>query len=99
LQLGCSYFTDSCPLDGGGARFLRNVGSYKSDTRNIPEDAILERKLVLVTGRGGLEDTETSWLPYSLDKELTDGSDVVSLTRRQLFTSQEKFLIFISVTA
>jgi hypothetical protein len=27
--------------DVGGARFLRNVGSYKSRRLNIPEDAIL----------------------------------------------------------
>jgi hypothetical protein len=26
------YFTDSCHPDEGGARFLRNVGSYKSHT-------------------------------------------------------------------
>jgi hypothetical protein len=24
------FFTDSCHLDEGGAKFLRNVGSYKS---------------------------------------------------------------------
>jgi hypothetical protein len=30
--LCCSYFTDSCHPDEGGARFLRNVGSYKSHT-------------------------------------------------------------------
>jgi hypothetical protein len=28
----CSYFTDSCHPDEGGAKFLRNVGSYKSHT-------------------------------------------------------------------
>jgi hypothetical protein len=28
----CSYFTDSCHPDEGGAKFLRNVGSYKSRT-------------------------------------------------------------------
>jgi hypothetical protein len=27
-----AVFTDSCLPDEGGARFLRNVGSYKSDT-------------------------------------------------------------------
>jgi hypothetical protein len=27
----CSYFTDSCHPDDEGARFLRNVGSYKSN--------------------------------------------------------------------
>jgi hypothetical protein len=28
-------------LDDGGAKFLRNVGSYKIHTANIPENAIL----------------------------------------------------------
>jgi hypothetical protein len=28
----CSQFTDSCHPDEGGARFLRNVGSYNSHT-------------------------------------------------------------------
>jgi hypothetical protein len=28
----CSYFTDSRHPDEGGAKFLRNVGSYKSHT-------------------------------------------------------------------
>jgi hypothetical protein len=27
-----SYFTDSCHPDDGGAKFFRNVGSYKSHT-------------------------------------------------------------------
>jgi hypothetical protein len=31
-SLYCSQFTDSCHPDEGGARFLRNVGSYKSHT-------------------------------------------------------------------
>jgi hypothetical protein len=26
----CPKFTDSCHLDDGGAKFLRNFGSYKS---------------------------------------------------------------------
>jgi hypothetical protein len=26
----CSWFTDSCHPDDGGAKFLRNIGSYKS---------------------------------------------------------------------
>jgi hypothetical protein len=30
--LSVRRFTDSCHPDDGGARFLRNVGSYKSDT-------------------------------------------------------------------
>jgi hypothetical protein len=28
----CSWFTDSCNPDEGGATFLQNVGSYKSHT-------------------------------------------------------------------
>jgi hypothetical protein len=28
----CSYFADSCHTDDGGAKFLRNVNSYKSHT-------------------------------------------------------------------
>jgi hypothetical protein len=28
--LRCSLFTDSCHHDEGGAKFLRNVGSYRS---------------------------------------------------------------------
>jgi hypothetical protein len=31
-SLCCSQFTDSCHPDEGGARFLLNVGSYKSHT-------------------------------------------------------------------
>jgi hypothetical protein len=30
-----------CHPDDGGAKFLRNVGSYKNHAANIPEDAIL----------------------------------------------------------
>jgi hypothetical protein len=32
---------DSCHPDDGGDTFPRNVGSYKSHKRNIPEDRIL----------------------------------------------------------
>jgi hypothetical protein len=35
-------FTDSCHPDEGGAKFLRNVGSYRATRRNIPENAILQ---------------------------------------------------------
>jgi hypothetical protein len=33
-----------CHPDDGGATFLRNVGSYKSHTRNISEDGILHSR-------------------------------------------------------
>jgi hypothetical protein len=32
LTRSCSEFTDSCHPDEGGAKFLLNVGSYKSHT-------------------------------------------------------------------
>jgi hypothetical protein len=43
-------------------------------------------KLSLVTGSGGPLGCETSRLPHFLDKWLTDGGEVVSLTRRPTFT-------------
>jgi hypothetical protein len=41
LRRNTKYFTDFCHPHEGGAMFLRNVGSYKSQRRNIPEDTIL----------------------------------------------------------
>jgi hypothetical protein len=38
----CSYFTDSCHPDEGGAKFLRNVSCYKSNT-------ILDTELISVS--------------------------------------------------
>jgi hypothetical protein len=43
-------------------------------------------KAVPVTGRGGPQGCETSRLPHFLDKQLTVGGAVVSLTRRPPFT-------------
>jgi hypothetical protein len=42
-----------------------------------------------VAGCGGPQDCETSRLPHFLDSRLTDGGEVVSLTRRSSFTPQE----------
>jgi hypothetical protein len=41
--------------------------------------------------------TETSRLPHFLDNRLTDGGEVVSLTRRPPFTPRGRFLVLISV--
>jgi hypothetical protein len=43
-------------------------------------------KVIAVTDRGGPQGWETSRLPHLLDNRLTDGSEVVSLTRRSPFT-------------
>jgi hypothetical protein len=42
-----------------------------------------------VTGHGGPQGCETSRLPHFLHNRLTDGVEVVSLTRRPPFTPQE----------
>jgi hypothetical protein len=47
-----------------------------------------KRKLIPVTGRGGPQGCETSRLPHFLDNRLTDGSEVISLTRGPHFTPQ-----------
>jgi hypothetical protein len=46
-------------------------------------------KAIPVTGRGGPQGCETSRLPHFLDNRLTDGAEVVSLTRRPPFSPQE----------
>jgi hypothetical protein len=50
-----------------------------------------------MTGRGGLYVCEMSRLPHFLDNRLTDGGEVVSLTRGPRFTLQKQFLVLISV--
>jgi hypothetical protein len=42
-----------------------------------------------VTSHGDPQDSETSRLPHFLDNRLTDGGDVVSLTRRPPFTPRK----------
>jgi hypothetical protein len=46
-------------------------------------------KAISVTGRGGPQGCETSRLPHFLDNRLTDGGEVVSLTRRPPFTPRK----------
>jgi hypothetical protein len=50
---------------------------------------VIKGKAIPVTGRGGPQDCETSWLLHFLERLLTDGGEVVSLTRRPPFTPQE----------
>jgi hypothetical protein len=48
---------------------------------------------ISITGRGGQYICETSRLPHFLDNHLTDGAEVVSLTRLR-FIPQERFLVY-----
>jgi hypothetical protein len=50
---------------------------------------MVKGKAIPVTGREGPWGCETSRLPHFLDKRLTDGGEVVSLTRRQPFTPRK----------
>jgi hypothetical protein len=45
-------------------------------------------KVILVTGRGGLQGCEMLRIPRCLDNWLTDGGEVVSLMRRPRSTSR-----------
>jgi hypothetical protein len=49
----------------------------------------VKRKAIPVTGRGDPYGCETSRLPHFLENRLTDGGQVVSLTRRQPFTPRK----------
>jgi hypothetical protein len=57
--------------------------------RNLVGILRKKRKTIPVTGRVGPLGCETAWLPYFLDNRLTDGGEVVSLTRRPPFAFQE----------
>jgi hypothetical protein len=52
-------------------------------------------KAIPVTGRGGLQVCESSKIPHFLANLLTDGAEVVSLTRRAPFI-QEDFCMRLS---
>jgi hypothetical protein len=58
---------------------------------------MIKGETISVTGRGGPQVWETPRIPRFLDSRLTDGCQVVYLTRRPLFTPQKHFLIHISV--
>jgi hypothetical protein len=61
-------------------------------------DGKVKGKAIPVTGRGGTQDCKTSRLSHFLDNRLTDGGEVVSLTRRPAaLYSPGRFLVPISV--
>jgi hypothetical protein len=59
--------------------------------------AVRLSKAIPVTGRGGPEGCDTSRLPHLLDNRLTDGGEVVSLTRRPaaLYPQEDSWYSFL----
>jgi hypothetical protein len=64
--------------------FSRNITVHIT-MQLIPPMSWMKGKAIPVTGRGGPYGCETSRLPHFLDNRLTDGGEVVSLTRRSPF--------------
>jgi hypothetical protein len=65
--------------------------------KHIPVVMNYVKRAMPVTGSEGSQGWETSRLPLFLDNRLTDGGEVVSLTRWPPFTPSGRFLILISV--
>jgi hypothetical protein len=92
MNVGCTLLAGFWPL----AEILisRNGTSLQDkEIRNTKRGAVKllrvkylivysKRKATPVTGRGRLYGCETSRFPHFLDNQLTDGGEVVSLTRR-----------------
>jgi hypothetical protein len=62
---------------------------YNMVSRNVPGKTNNSHR--------GPQGCETSRLPHFLENPLTDGGEVVSLTRQPLFTPSGRFLVLISV--
>jgi hypothetical protein len=48
-------------------------------------------KVIPITGFGGVQVCEMSRIPHFLDSEITDGGEVVSLTRQPCFNPRKIF--------
>jgi hypothetical protein len=66
---------------------LSEIGWFKNpkDEKNVKVKKD-KGKAIPVTGSGGPCDCETSRLPHFLDNRLTDGGEIIRLTRRPPFT-------------
>jgi hypothetical protein len=63
-----------------------HTGFYVESLKGRPKG---KGKIIPVTGGGGSKICETSRIPHFLDNRLTDGDEVVSLTRRPSFTPRK----------
>jgi hypothetical protein len=74
-----------------GSRLLKDHANFVSIRCSIEIQHIQVQKgtSIPIKGHGGPLSCETSRLPHFLDNRLTVGGEVVSLTRRQPFTSRK----------
>jgi hypothetical protein len=79
----------------GQHRIYSNIGTHMTNKMSGRATAVKKNcsKKVKVPGREDPYGCETLRLPHYLDNRLTDGGNVVSFTRRQLFTPQKNYLI------
>jgi hypothetical protein len=90
-------FGRTCGLPHQATRISqRTVGTFTlaAKCKHKPQRTVhgicyVKGKAIPVTGREGPEGCETSRLPHYLDNRLTDGGEVVSLTRRPPFTPRK----------
>jgi hypothetical protein len=72
-------------MPGKAPRFLGRPARSLLAIPTEPENKV-KAKLALKTGCGGPYGCETSRLPHFLDNRLTDGGEILNLTRRPPFT-------------
>jgi hypothetical protein len=70
--------------DNRWRRMLASLSGLYSQETSVPTEkaSISKSNIILVTGRGSLQDCGTSAIPYFLDNPFTDGGQIVSLMRR-----------------
>jgi hypothetical protein len=90
--------------DDGGRRLLQNIDLYVPHCTLRPRKLLyqssvkkkIKNKSIPVTDSGGPHVCETSRLPYFLDNELTDGSEVVSPKRRlHVYPQKDSWYLFL----
>jgi hypothetical protein len=80
-------------------RYWPNLDSVRAQARTESRGSLKKAQFNLVTGRGGLYGSEMPRIPHYLDNQLTNDSEVVSLTRRPRSTLQKhSFLLLVLIS-